>query len=137
LKESLELTILLSATRGFGTDVFAARVIMTTDSHIRFGRRPNFSNLASDRFSPRYIHLPVLGNDRWVVASTSKTLDGKTYTYDNGTAELDTGVCHGVIKIYLPTKPSETGVAFCYLDDKFVKDFYVRITGRTTRISDI
>ncbi|KAJ6603815.1 hypothetical protein B0H10DRAFT_2314921 [Mycena sp. CBHHK59/15] len=59
--------------------------------HITFGRRPNFSNLASDRFGPWYNHLPVLGNEHWVVASTTKKLDGKTYTYNNGTAELDTG----------------------------------------------
>jgi hypothetical protein len=96
LKESPELTILLTATHGFVFDVLAASVIMTTDSHITFGRRPNFSNLASDRFGPWYNHLPVLGNEHWVVASTTKKLDGKTYRYNNGTAELDTGASHAV-----------------------------------------
>ncbi|KAJ7768140.1 hypothetical protein DFH07DRAFT_954715 [Mycena maculata] len=115
LLESPELTILLAATRGFVYDVFTPSVIMTTDSHITFGRRPKFGNVASDKFGPWYNHLPVLGNEHWVVASTTKKLDGKTYTYNNGTAELD------------------TGAAFCYLDNKFVKDFYACIPGCTIK----
>ncbi|KAJ7888875.1 hypothetical protein B0H14DRAFT_3429851 [Mycena olivaceomarginata] len=88
---------------------------MTTDSHITFSRRPDFSNLASNIFGPWHNHLPVLGDDHWVVASTTKKLDGNTYTYKNGTAELD------------------TEAALCYLDDKFVKDFYACIPGSTTK----
>jgi hypothetical protein len=128
----------LTATKGFVFDVLAASVAMTTDSHITFSRRPDFSNLASNIFGPWHNHLPVLGDDHWVVASTTKKLDGNTYTYKNGTAELDTGTSgsHNIY-VYSQCLSAEVEAALCYLDDTFVKDFYAVFQEARQRKSEI
>ncbi|KAJ7788686.1 hypothetical protein B0H14DRAFT_2628024 [Mycena olivaceomarginata] len=79
--------------------------------NITFGSRPHFGEAVDNISGPWRNNIPVLGEEHWIVSSTTKKLNDTTYTYANGTAELD------------------TGVAFCYLEDKFVEDFYSRIPG--------
>ncbi|KAJ7889333.1 hypothetical protein B0H14DRAFT_3429651 [Mycena olivaceomarginata] len=89
-------------------------VIITTNSFITFGRRPEFGS--GGHAGPWHNHIPLLGHNYWEFASTTKKLNGKEYKYSNGTAELD------------------TGSAFCYLDNNFVKDYYSLIPGSTAKI---
>ncbi|KAJ7935027.1 aspartic peptidase domain-containing protein [Mycena leptocephala] len=113
LLDSPEMTILLARTSGFVLMSSPSNVIMTTNRYITFGRRPVFDNAPNVGHWHNYI--PILGDEHWKFASNTKKLNGQVYKYNNGTAELD------------------TGAAFCYLDDKFVKEYYAQIPGSTTK----
>ncbi|KAJ7217375.1 aspartic peptidase domain-containing protein [Mycena rebaudengoi] len=86
-------------------------LLTRTSGYITFGRRPVFNTPNAGHWNN---HIPILGHEHWTFASNTKRLNGKEYMYSNGTAELD------------------TGAAFCYVDDKFVKDYYAQIPGATT-----
>ncbi|KAJ7435513.1 aspartic peptidase domain-containing protein [Mycena galericulata] len=96
LLESPEMTILLARTSGY----------------ITFGRRPVFN---APNVGHWHNYIPILGHEHWMFSSNTKKLNGKEYTYSNGTAELD------------------TGAAFCYVDDNFVRAYYAQIPGSTTK----
>ncbi|KAJ6528710.1 hypothetical protein B0H10DRAFT_2248589 [Mycena sp. CBHHK59/15] len=81
-------------------------------SYITFGKRPRFPD--GPHADPWHNDIPLLGHDHWQFSSKIKKLNGKQYNYSDGTAELD------------------TGAAFCYLDDDFVKDYYTQIPAATT-----
>ncbi|KAJ6583368.1 aspartic peptidase domain-containing protein [Mycena vulgaris] len=89
-------------------------LLARTHGYITFGRRPDFGTESSD--GPWHNHIPLLGHKHWKFASNTKKLNGKEYRYSDGTAELD------------------TGAAFCYVGDEFVKDYYAQIPGCTTKI---
>ncbi|KAJ7720133.1 aspartic peptidase domain-containing protein [Mycena maculata] len=96
--ETPEMTILLAKNHGFVT----------------FGQRPIFSRAVDDKCGPWHNNLPLSDEEHWIVPSITKILNGKVYTYPNGTAELD------------------TGSAFCYVDEELVKKFYSFIPGAKT-----
>ncbi|KAJ7609518.1 aspartic peptidase domain-containing protein [Roridomyces roridus] len=97
--ETPEITILLRRTKGT----------------ITFGKRSIYpaTRYADESWN---LSIPLEGRSHWIVASTSKTLNGEAYLYTNGTAELD------------------SGAAFCYIDDHFVQAYYSNIAGSKHKI---
>ncbi|KAJ7714563.1 hypothetical protein B0H14DRAFT_3634613 [Mycena olivaceomarginata] len=106
----------LTATKGFVFDVLAASVAMTTDSHITFSRRPDFSNLASNIFALRT-----------TTSRSSGTITGLWPVQPRNWMETHTRT-RTELQNWTPVE-----AALCYLDDKFVKDFYACIPGSTTK----
>lgn len=102
-----------------------------TNSYVTFGRRCDFGNVPNA--GPWHNHIPLLGHEHWMFASNTKKLNGREYTYPNGTAELDTGAS-GVILLDALMTPFclfGIGAAFCYVDNNFVDDYYSQIPGFT------
>ncbi|KAJ7171151.1 aspartic peptidase domain-containing protein [Mycena filopes] len=85
-------------------------LLSDTRGYVTFGRRAVFPKTKY----PWCNYIPVVG-EHWTVASRAKELNGVRYTYEKGLAELD------------------TGAAFCYLDESFVKKLYSSMDGVVLR----
>ncbi|KAJ7458023.1 aspartic peptidase domain-containing protein [Mycena galericulata] len=98
--KSPEMTVMLAI--GQGAITFGPRVRYTVPDGLVAG--------------PWHNNITVIGESHWIVSSTKKKLNGREYTYENGTALID------------------TGAAFIYTDPTFTQHVYDCIPGSLYRV---